>query len=597
MRLTVIFYSSLELFIGLIAAYFGYLSWEKRSKPTGGPLFLLASAIAGWAIVNGLQSLLPQPLPTYVFSFATHPFAAAAAVAAFILAVEYTGQEQFHRRAVSLVLVGWVGLVLTMVVTQPFHGQFTHNNAISIYGTHQWDPGPGFLIHIVGSMGLLIAALLLLLAAYPAAQGVYRKQLQAMLTGGFIAGIFVIIHHLAIIVAPGLSLSVVGLTILVLLFYWALFKADLMKTAPVARATLVESMDDAIIALNADDTVVDLNSRARDLLDVGTDTVGADATVAFGAHPALLDQFVDTFEAEQTVELEVDDTTRHFDVNVSPVVSEVGTPVTEKGVIGRIIVIRDITEKIERQQRLESQKQQLEAQKHQLQAQKQELEAQNRRVEQQKHELERKNEKLDQFAGIISHDLRNPLNTAAGFVDVAKETEDFTYLERVERAHRRMERMVDELLTLSRAETELEPTEEISASKLVDDAWDIADTDGATLENELNPGWQITAKADLLRHVFENLFRNAAEHNDGPLEVRVGQIGNSSAPEGLFVEDTGTGIPPEERMEVFEHGYTTNASGTGFGLSIVHELVAAHGWEITIADGEEGGARFEIRMD
>jgi signal transduction histidine kinase len=45
---------------------------------------------------------------------------------------------------------------------------------------------------------------------------------------------------------------------------------------------------------------------------------------------------------------------------------------------------------------------------------------------------------------------------------------------------------------------------------------------------------------------------------------------------------------------VFESGYTTNREGTGFGLNIVSEIVAAHGWEIAVTDGEDGGARFEI---
>jgi signal transduction histidine kinase len=54
------------------------------------------------------------------------------------------------------------------------------------------------------------------------------------------------------------------------------------------------------------------------------------------------------------------------------------------------------------------------------------------------------------------------------------------------------------------------------------------------------------------------------------------------------------GIPEADREAVFEHGYATNAEGTGYGLDIVAEIVEAHGWEVTLTESEGGGARFEI---
>jgi signal transduction histidine kinase len=73
--------------------------------------------------------------------------------------------------------------------------------------------------------------------------------------------------------------------------------------------------------------------------------------------------------------------------------------------------------------------------------------------------------------------------------------------------------------------------------------------------------------------------------------VRVGWCEDSP---GFYVEDTGPGIPEGEREYVFESGYTTASEGTGFGLAIVAEIVAAHGWGIEVTEGTDGGARFEI---
>ena len=62
---------------------------------------------------------------------------------------------------------------------------------------------------------------------------------------------------------------------------------------------------------------------------------------------------------------------------------------------------------------------------------------------------------------------------------------------------------------------------------------------------------------------------------------------------GVFIEDDGPGIPPEERERVFEKGNTTREDGSGFGLAIVERIVDAHGWDVRVAESD-GGARFEL---
>ena len=89
--------------------------------------------------------------------------------------------------------------------------------------------------------------------------------------------------------------------------------------------------------------------------------------------------------------------------------------------------------------------------------------------------------------------------------------------------------------------------------------------------------------------MFENLIRNAIDHGGDDVAVTIGDLDG-----GFYVEDTGPGIPSEERDAVFEVGYSTSDDGTGLGLSIVKHVVDAHGWDIRVTEGTEGGARFEI---
>jgi signal transduction histidine kinase len=63
---------------------------------------------------------------------------------------------------------------------------------------------------------------------------------------------------------------------------------------------------------------------------------------------------------------------------------------------------------------------------------------------------------------------------------------------------------------------------------------------------------------------------------------------------GFYLEDDGPGIPEAECDAVFESGYSTAEDGTGFGLTIVEEIVEGHGWSIRLTEGTDGGVRFEI---
>jgi len=88
---------------------------------------------------------------------------------------------------------------------------------------------------------------------------------------------------------------------------------------------------------------------------------------------------------------------------------------------------------------------------------------------------------------------------------------------------------------------------------------------------------------------FENLFRNAIEHADEEVTVRIGRSSTT-----LFVEDDDPGIADGAHdRAAFEHGHTTSES-TGFGPSIVETIADAHGWAVTAEEGTNGGARFEL---
>ena len=68
-----------------------------------------------------------------------------------------------------------------------------------------------------------------------------------------------------------------------------------------------------------------------------------------------------------------------------------------------------------------------------------------------------------------------------------------------------------------------------------------------------------------------------------------------AGPHGFYLEDDGVGVPEGRRERIFDDGYSTDPSGTGFGLSIVREIADAHDWTVRVTESETGGARFEFR--
>ncbi|WP_353633456.1 ATP-binding protein [Halobacterium sp. NMX12-1] len=221
-----------------------------------------------------------------------------------------------------------------------------------------------------------------------------------------------------------------------------------------------------------------------------------------------------------------------------------------------------------------------------------------RRLRERTAELERQNQRLEEFATIVSHDLRAPLNVASGRLELAREDGDSESLAAVADALDRMETLIEDTLTLAREGRAVTDRERVDVAPVAEQCWERVGGESATLA--VADEFAVRGDRDRLQQVFENLLRNAVEHGSTAPEnaqrsadvtVRVGALADGS---GFYVEDDGSGIPTEERDDVFEYGFTTSDDGTGFGLAIVEEIADAHGWTVEVTDSEDGGARFEF---
>ncbi len=204
-------------------------------------------------------------------------------------------------------------------------------------------------------------------------------------------------------------------------------------------------------------------------------------------------------------------------------------------------------------------------------------------------QLEKQRDQLEEYASVVSHDLRNPLTVAHSYLDLAEQTGDTGQFQRVRDALERMDALIEDLLVATRESDSATETDTIHIHALATDCWDLVPTEAGTVIVETDAA--IVGDKRRVQQLFSNLFRNAVEHGRPEVTVRVGTLADQL---GFFIEDDGRGIPPEQRPQIFEDCFSTSEEGTGLGLTIVQQVVEAHNWEITVTESDAGGARFEI---
>jgi PAS domain S-box-containing protein len=211
------------------------------------------------------------------------------------------------------------------------------------------------------------------------------------------------------------------------------------------------------------------------------------------------------------------------------------------------------------------------------------------RLERQRR-LKRERDRFEQFANVVSHDLRNPLSVASGRLELVRAECDSEHVAAIETAHQRMEALIDDVLSLATAGETVGETEPVDLASLGERCWQNVATASAALDVDVDADSSIQADRSRLQQLLENLFGNAVQHAGPGVTVTVGGLAD-----GFYVEDDGPGIPPDERDDVFIPGYTSGQDGTGFGLNIVQEIAEAHAWDVELTESPDGGARFEFR--
>ncbi|MFB6268949.1 MAG: histidine kinase N-terminal 7TM domain-containing protein [Halobacterium sp.] len=511
---------------------------HRRTTPGSRGVTAFSAATAVWAGGNAVQ-VAATSLPAKLLAIdAQYVGILAVPVAWFVFAAEYTGREEWvNRKTVGALAVFPVVLFVAVVTNDAHHlvrtdaGLETVGGVVSV--TREF--GPLFWVATAYSWAVSSVGTVMLVEHGLRVGHRYRRQTVAVLAGVTVPWVAQTAYFAgATTIEPE---SFFGVTAVA--FGYAIVRHDLLDLVPVARDQVFDELDDGVLVVDGADRVADYNGAAEHLLGTRIET-GADVA-------DVLPESVrhEGSDASEPLRVEADGGIRYLNVDVSAVSGEGA---------GALVLLRDVTE-----------------------------------LQRRRSELDRENDRLDRVADTISHDLRNPLNVADGYLELAEETGDHEDFERVREALERMDDIIEGTLRMARTDLHAPEKTGVDLASAAERAWLNVVTDGATLDIDCGDA-TVRADPDQLESLLENVFRNAVEHGGDRVSITVGTVDG----DGFYVADDGPGIPESDRDAVFERGYTTSDDGTGLGLAIVADIADAHGWDLALAESESGGARVNV---
>ena len=514
-------------------------------------VMLLAAAAVFWSLSDAVRlAVVDAVLKRWLYA-AYFVGAFVVIISLFAFAIDYSDHKKWRRPRRFVPLLAPFSIAGLLAIFNVGGLTFRNLRTTTVNGLSVLvvDWGPMFYVaHLAAYVAIAVSVFLFL--SYERTNRHYRGQVASILAAAAVPWGLNAAYLLGL---TQVNYTGAGFALSLPLASLMIFRYRILDIVPVARTAVVDQMQTGFLVLDYNGTVVDLNDRVCDILGVDTETLlGKSLRDLSMAYPAIGDAH--NKGEHGTFSVEHADDTRHYQVDVSKVTDQAGED------RGSVILFQDVTE----------------------------LARARAKLRDRTAELEDQNERLEDFAHMLSHDLRNPLSIARGQLELARiDREDDERLEKVADAHARIDELIDDVLALARQGQAVTDPERLDLGTVAETAWENVDTGQATLQVLADS--DVAADRSQLTQLFENLFRNAIQHGGQAVTVSIGDL-----PKGFYVEDDGPGIPEDERDKVLDKGYTTDADGTGMGLTIIQTAAEAHHWDVIITEGTDDGARFEF---
>ena len=273
----------------------------------------------------------------------------------FIFSWQYVSRDQWLTRKRLLLLLIVPALTFLFVITNEWHGLIWQETSLIMTSTMRMlevSYGFWFWLHSAYSYLLLLVGSIVLLRAFRRFATIHRWQIGVLLLGPLAPWIGNIVYLTGVSPIPNFDLTPLAFTISGVVFAWDVFRLNLLDLVPIARRALIDSMSDAMLVVDVENRIVDVNEAFALLVGQSEkELVGQSIKALFTDQPewARAYNVTDQHEDYDWQDLEVNG--RYYDARTSMLFNDQQQP------RGRLIILRDITERREMEQELLAEKQ------------------------------------------------------------------------------------------------------------------------------------------------------------------------------------------------------------------------------------------------
>jgi PAS domain S-box-containing protein len=572
--------------------------WRRRNVPAALPLIWLLLAATYWLITYAFQ-LLNITVENQLFWFNAKSFGAFS-IPIFWLAyvLRYVGLEKWMQRRYLLLLAIEPAFTMLLAWTSGYHSLFVKNLYLKTNGPVlllDFNYGPWYLVNAVYCYILMLMSVILLIRWLRHSTSLYQGQAFILLLAAFAPWLANILDQFNLSPLMGISMTPFSFAVTGMSLAWGMYRFQMFDLVPIAYEAIIDSMSDAVFVLDLQNRIISLNPAAQHLIGLPMSEL-----IGQSALQVLPDSWLPLSRRYQSVNQTVVEVSMeitpgqsvYFDLRILPLNDQRGH------MNGRLIVLRDITDR-----------KHAEAELHKA-----------------KNIAEAANQAKSAFLANMSHELRTPLNAIIGYSEMlqeeAEEQENTQYisdLQKIGIAGQHLLNLINDILDLSKIEAGKMQltikTFELAAviQEVVYTVQPMARKNNNTLTLLVPPdlGTMISDPAKVRQNLL-NLLSNASKFTeDGHiiLEVTRNKVEKSCdretpAPDQITfrIEDTGIGLTAEQAAKLFQpftqadSSTTRRFGGTGLGLTITRHFSRMMGGDVTVESEPGKGSIFTMTL-
>lgn len=341
---------SIALFMAaVIMSILALYVWERRDAPGGAYFALLMAVGAEWAVADGLEFLVADVQLKILFAKIAYVSVVSVAPLWLLFVLDYVNKKKkiSTKAMISLWVIPAIAFMLAM--TNELHGLTWTSIApvSSIPGDYLiYKHGVAVWVNAAYSYVILLSGWLILLLS--TRKSFFKSfRLNAILLAGMLIPLsFNLLYPTDVNPLKGMDITPFGFAITGLIFSWAIFRQRMFELVPVARETLIMSMSDGVIVLDSQCRVVDANTAAKRILNTSNSITGKHIGSMTGRWPDLAECCCNGKQGPYEIRIDSPDGLIWVDVRVSTLYDD------RHQLSGRLVVLRDITERRQAEEEL-----------------------------------------------------------------------------------------------------------------------------------------------------------------------------------------------------------------------------------------------------